>query len=269
MTQFTAQNIVDRARIYVDDNNKVTDGWKRPEDWLAMLKPEIRACYRKWVRENIISYEYVDATFTGPKYAFLHPGPVTTVSMPLAIIGVAQNMGNCYRVLAPASSQLGRGHIWDNPSGPTSVATTWTASWSILPNDLEDNRVPENFPVGDTGFFAVSLHPPDTASNYVVRYIHDPFFGSGAIFDSNYRLDLPDGFEDYVAMRLARKALASEGASSQALERLILQAEADQRMEGLGNQIGDAPKVRRVQSFGRRLYNTSWEVSPQRWYYPV
>src|SRR6185503_15036274 len=101
---------------------------------------------------------------------------------------------------------------------------------------------------------------------YQVKYIRFPEINALDKF-----VILPEGYEDYVALRLARKALASEGASSQAIERLISNAEADIKMDSFSNTQGDGPKVRVVRPYYKqRLFanNLTWPLSPAAWFYP-
>jgi hypothetical protein len=78
----------------------------------------------------------------------------------------------------------------------------------------------------------------------------------------------PEGYDDYLALRLARKALASEGSSSQSIEKLIMEAELAMKMDTLSNPMGDAPKVRVVRPFNRRSLSTNtWQVNPYSWFY--
>lgn len=234
----TTQDVINRARIYVDDNHKVTDGWKQPADWLAIAGPEIIACYRKWVREGIVSLATVDSAFTGPNYTF-------TAGV-IAITDVVESLGfGSYRKVEPASSVYGREPFWDNTIGTQGNSQYWTAAF------------------GTTGY-VLKLHPPDTAS-YLVRNIPEPDISTLASI-----LYLPTGLEDYVALRIARKALASEGASSQAIERLLMVAEAEWKMLSLGTTLGDAPRVRitRRPHWGSNSRMFTWQANPYFWYYP-
>jgi hypothetical protein len=244
---YTIQNIIDRARIYVDDNHKTTDGWKQPADWLDLAKSELVAIYRKWVRESIISFSPISGLFTGPSFTF----PTT----PLAIIGVAQTIGTQVRVIPSAMSQFGRQPFWDDAvTVPNNTGTTWTAAADVFPDGDGDIQ------------YTLTLHPPDTADGYQVKYIRFPEFNALDKF-----VILPEGYEDYVALRLAKKALASEGASSQAIERLLISAEAEIKMDSFSNVQGDGPKVRIVRPFSRQLFfsnKVAWPFSPSLWFFP-
>lgn len=247
----TAADIIAQARRYVDDVAKTSDGWKQPADWLALLNPEIIACYRKWVRDGLISLECIDRTFTGPQVSF-------TDSTPMAIVGVVQNMGGGrYRPLRSGPSQYGRDPFWDASLGTGGVSTYWTSSFGFFsdPGTGETSK-------GVFDAFTVFLHPPDS-SNYIIRYIPEPSVGSLAT-----TVVLPSGFDDYLALLLARKALTTEGASSQGLERLIMKAEADFKMQSLSMVMDGGARVRdtyRSNSLtGQRL---SWQMNPYYWYF--
>ena len=244
---YTIQNIIDRARLYVDDNHKVTDGWKEPADWLDLVKSEFANIYRKWVRESVISFSPITGIFTGPSFVF----PTT----PLAIMGVAQTVGTQIRLIPSAMSEYGRQPYWDDAVVvPNNTGLTWTTAVDVFPDGSGNPQ------------YSLTLHPPDTAGGYQVKYIRFPEINALDKF-----VILPEGYEDYVALRLARKALASEGASSQAIERLISNAEADIKMDSFSNTQGDGPKVRIVRPYYKqRLFanNLTWPLSPAAWFYP-
>lgn len=249
---YTIQNLIDRARIYVDDNQKVTKGWKQPEDWLTIAKPEIINCYRKWIREGLIALEWVDTQFTGPIFQFPD-------KLPMVILGVAQLTSNGWRRLLPGQILFGRAPFEDAPGNIVGPATHWGASLGFVPVESD---IPD---VGLPGIYQVRLHPPDTAANYYVRYIPEPIMTLTSI------VYVPEGFEDYICLLIARKALASEGASSQAIERLIMKAESDMKLASLSNPEGDAPKVRITRSYRRKALDASinpYRTNPYNWYYP-
>jgi hypothetical protein len=242
---YTIQNIIDRARIYVDDNHKVTDGWKQPADWLTIAKPELVSCYRNWVRKSLISFTPLQGSFTGPTFQF------AAGIQPLAILGVAQGSGSNFRLIQPAMAQYGRQPYWDTTAA---TATTWTVSVDVFPDGTGEPQ------------YSLSLHPPNTTAGYQIKYIRFPELSALDKF-----VILPEGYEDYVALLIARKALASEGASSQAIERLIMKAEADIGMDTLSGPQGDGPKVRVVRPFNKqRVFtnSTTWPLNPAFWFYP-
>lgn len=243
---YTIQNIIDRTRIYVDDNHKVTDGWKEPADWLLLARPEIIAVYKKWLRESLISFSTLDGTITSGSFVFPAGVPI------LAVLGVAQQTGQQFRLLQSAMSQYGRAPFWE--SGVSSTATTWTIATDVFPDGNGDPQT------------TLDIHPPDSSAGYLVRYIRCPEISTLDKF-----IIAPEGYEDYMALRIARKALASEGASSQAIERLIISAEADMKMDSLSNTQGDGPKVRITRPYNvQRMMSGSnvWPNNPMFWYYP-
>lgn len=257
--RYSYLDIINRARIYIDDklNTPQTQGAWKTDDWLALLRPEVIACYKKWLREGLISLEWVDQQFTGPTFLWDNAETV-----PMCIIGVAQDMGNYMRPVMPAQAEMGRAPWYPrtNTYGP---ATTWTASFSFVSPSMTDE--PD---VGEPGKYQLKLHPPDTASNYIVRYIPEPLVPLLANQASSVKFYAPEGYDDYLALRLARKMLAAENSSSQSIERLIMQAESDMKMDSLANPMNDAPKVRIVRPFGRRGVDTSpWQTTPLNWFY--
>lgn len=227
----------------MDDNHKVSDGWKKPADWITLATPEILACYRKWIREGLISVASTDLAFTSS---------TVLLTDPFAILDVVQSLGSGnYRGITPAQSTYGREPFWDNTVSNAGASLYWTAE--MVTNDGDVN-------IGKT---ILTLHPP-TAGNFIIRYIQQPLIADGAT------IYLPSGLDDYVALRIARKALASEGASSQAIGQLITVAEQEMKMDLFGKSSGDGPKVRinRSNSCGRFTRDAfTWNVNPYNWYY--
>jgi hypothetical protein len=254
----TIQDIVDRTRFYVDDNHKVTDGWKDPNTWLKLVSTELLACYRKFVRENAISLRSFDTQFTGSTYAFDTVAPATN---PMVIIGVVENLGSGnYRPILPAQSELGREPFWDNPATAT-TGIYWTLERGF---DTVVNGV-----ITPSAGYTLSIHPPVSAT-YIVRYIPTPLTDAskGDVLPTSTTA-LPDELEDYVAMRVAQKALASEGASSQALKELMLRSEAEWKMTSFGTSTSDGARVRirPRAAWKSTLSPFTWNVNPYTWYY--
>lgn len=63
---FTWLELIDRARVYADDDHKETPGWIAPEKWMALAQVEYRQLYRKWLRMGLINVEPTDLEFKGP-----------------------------------------------------------------------------------------------------------------------------------------------------------------------------------------------------------
>lgn len=256
--KYTYLDIIDRAKIYVDDNNRVTEGWKTKGNWAALLRPEVISCYRKWLRNGLISLSWGDQAFTGPTFVW-----DDSDLQPLCIIGVVQNMGNWLRPVPPGQPDLGRASFFQ-PIAGNNGATCWTASFGFVPQLATE--VPDN---SNVGYYQLRLHPEDTSSNYIVRYIPEPYLPRNDAALATTYFYAPEGYEDYVALRLARKLIATEGGSSQSIERLIAASEEEMKFEAMSNPQGEGPKVRIVRPFRERYVTGSspWQMSPSRWYY--
>lgn len=253
----TIQDVIDSARIYVDDNHKVTEGWKTPADWLKIARPEILMTYRKWVREGVISLNYADTNFTGPQVIFEDDS-----SIPLAIIGVAENMGNGkFRLLQPSQATYGRAPFWDTNLSNLNGAMYWTSGFNYFVGSADPEGT--GHPPLSFGKYVIDVKPADSNS-YVARTIPQP--RTASLIDD---IRCPDGLDDYIALRIARKALASEGSSSQAVDKLIAIAEAEWKMNSFGTAIGDAPKVRiNTRNNCHQFSFFDWPHNPYFWYYP-
>jgi hypothetical protein len=265
ITSPTVQSIIDLARQYVDDNNKVTDGWKTPDDWLKWVKTDYIQCCRKWMREGIVSFATIEVTFNDTQLMFGSGDLVPNTTEPLAVVGVAENLGTGrFRRLAPIQASLGRSPFYSNENAFVfpGRATGWgmefqgalTGSGGLGLNDIP-------------GLWLLKVYP-EVAGNYVVKYVPSPQLD---IVTVDSFLHVPYGMDNYIALRVARKALASEGASSQALERLITLDEAEWKMTSLGQVSGDGPKVRinpkRPRFGGLTGDFTPWSTNPYEWYY--
>src|SRR5690242_11822302 len=141
--QFVISDLIDRARVYVDDDHKETDGWIDPAKWLTFFNVEYAHQYRQWVRGGLVRPMPTDTTFTG--------GSVT-VNGALAIVGVGEDMGSYVRLLTNAQTYGGPDPFWFGSTPPTSKADRWAAH-------------------GGADNLLIEVAPKDTATTYTVRWI--------------------------------------------------------------------------------------------------
>lgn len=59
--------LIDRSRVYADDDHNENKGWIAPDKWMALMQVEYRLLYRQWLRKGLINVEPVDLLFKGPQ----------------------------------------------------------------------------------------------------------------------------------------------------------------------------------------------------------
>lgn len=218
------QAIINRARVYIDDDHNETPGWLSETTWLDLFNTEYAEQYRVWVRSGLISPTYVDVPFSNDSDVELPVDPETQAGV-LSIVEVVEDTGQGYRVIPPAQSVFGRRPFRYSNDPETRKAQCWEAQG----NGFGDNLV-------------VILQPGDSTGNYIVRYI--PQVTRVVAEEITAESYFPDGLDERIALGIARRAKLKEGTASALLERLIAQSDADTRMIAFGRFNGDSPRVR-------------------------
>lgn len=232
---FTWREIVERARLYLDDDHHEKQGWIVDSKWLALAKVEYQQLYRRWIRNGLVRPEPITtAVPSGQYYVTLPLDTDIEVGRPgvLAIIGVAENMNSYFRVLRPTQRDRGAYAPWVAPEQiQTGKSTGWTA-------------------MGISDSIKVELSPRDTGNPYFVRWIPLPPLPTSL----DQQIDLPFGCDERLVLGLARRAHLKDSGSSQLLERLIQEADAEITFAATGRLDQQAPRVRRIKHnpFGRR-----------------
>lgn len=239
--QFTAQQLIDAARTLVDDNHDA-DSWIASDVWIQFLNWSYQTLYRKLVQKALVSPATTDQTFTGY---------TATVNGVLAVVGVAEDLGDHFRLLAPSQSSSGRAPFWVASSSPIGKSVSWAAYGS-----------------GDN--YTMELNPRDPTGNYVVRYIPRPAY---LVATTDQTVDLPAGMERLIVYGMVAHAMIKDTTASAALQREIQKAEDELGLGGFGRINGDSPRVRRVRpQFHRHrwpnIYQTQFPMDPDYWIYP-
>lgn len=216
--QFEWSEIVSRFRSYIDDDHDETKGWLDPTNRLGLVKVEYRQLYRKWVRSGLINVEPVDVEFTGPSSS--------AINGVLAIIGVAEKIGDCYRPLE--SSLRPCFCIFRSLDAP---AALWEA-----------------FGEGDN--LTVKLTPADTRGTYVVRYIPVPTMPT-ALTDT---VELPYMGDERIALGAAKRAGIKEMGGNRTIDEFIYAADQELTQEAAHRHKGSL-KMRDVRSTPRNWLN--------------
>ncbi len=238
--QFTWDALIDRARVYLDDDHYETNGYLTPAHWLTLAQVEYQLLLRRWIRLGLVVPASTDATFTGGS---------TTISNCLAIIGVGQDKGGYVRVLAPAQSPRGQQPFWRSATAPQTISQSWMATSD-----------------GDTATITLDPTDPDTTP-YFVRYFAAP----ALVTDSTTTVNLPFGTDERLVLGMARRAHLKASSASALLERLIAEADAELAFTAQGRIHGDAPRVRRTPRWQRAIHRQDSQLfpsDPRMWIYP-
>lgn len=195
---FTWEEIINRARVYVDDHHREEDGWLTPAQWMTLAQVEYAQLYRRWIRNSLIAPLPTDRSL-------LVTGVETALEGVLAIIGVAEVTGSGssaqYRVLQACQPDYGRMPF---RSGIEGTAVGWEA-----------------YGTGDT--ITVRVYPPDTTRDYIIRYIETPALETDITED----VDLPYGADERLVLGIARRSHLVDSITSSLLNGLITDADAE------------------------------------------
>lgn len=216
--QFLWNDLIDRARVYVDDDHGDQSGWISPAHWLSLANVEYSQLYRRWMRMGLITPATTDTTFTGGS---------TTITGVLAIVGVAQDMVSYQRILEPRQSRFGRAPFWVGSGQSSSPSSGWMAT-------------------GSADSLAIKLDPVEPTGSYFVRYVPTVAYAT----DPTTTIDLPYGADERLVLGLARRAHLKDSTASALLERLIQDADAELNFTAFGRVDGDSPRVRRISRGG-------------------
>lgn len=208
---FIWDDLIDRARTYLDDDHDDTEGFIAPERWLSFANVEYAQLYRKWIRMGLVAPAPTDTTFSNT-----HTVALTGV---LAIVGVAEDLGNGnVRVLTPAQSQHGQSPFWSYTSGEP--GSYWKAT-------------------GSADALTVTLEPRPTSGNYFVRYIPTVAY----VTSSTASIDLPYGADERLVLGMALRAKLKAGERSALLEGLLQQADQELNFAAF-SKLNDSPRVK-------------------------
>jgi len=232
MAFFTLEQLIARAKTYVDDDHNDEKSWISDERWKDIANVEYGQLYKRWIRQGLITPE--------PTTAYIVESDGTLqIDGVLAIVGVGKDFGDFIRPLTPAQPLIGKHAFWRGSTQPVNPSVTWAA-----------------FSQGDR--IVVKLEPvpsdlvvTDETSNYVVRYIAAPTaidyqpaepLESEDLYVGMY--DIPFGADERVVLGMARRAHLKDSVNSTLLNGLI--AEADAELNFTAASKIDGIKVRRL-----------------------
>lgn len=215
MAGFTPNSLIERARVWVDDDHDDKSGWIKPEKWIQIFITAYERRYKQWVRMGLISVAPTDRSFVGPGS--------TVIPNVLAIIGVAEDLGGGrYRVLQPQQSQHGRAPIWSTAN--TTMAYFWKGT--------------------GTGTDVTVSVVPAVSGNFFARYIQAEIFDITTLDPANDSFDLPYGADELLVLDMAKAAHVKDSTRSAALEDVRREQEAEMNFSAFGRANGDSPRIR-------------------------
>jgi hypothetical protein len=242
---FTWQELIDRARVYCDDDHKGEARWIADDKWLTIFQVEYRELYQKWLRMGLIRVAPTDQTFTNLAS--------TTVANCAAILGVAENMGTStpYRLLTPAQSVYGASPFWG--AVPGNKASNWAATGAA------DNLL-------------VTIDPPDVNGTYFVRYVSTVPYQTNLtdqVSGQPTSVDLPYGGDERLVLGACVRAHLKDSGGQRSLMELRNEADAALAFQSWGRIAGDSPRVRRVNSTVRPAHwrPGTFPSDPRYWTY--
>jgi hypothetical protein len=233
---FVWSDLIARAKTYADDDHSADRSWLSDDKWMSLLQTEYGVLYRRWVRLGVCAPSISETDFSNTYTVGL--------SGVLAIVGVAEDMGQYIRILRNAKAAQGHQAIWRGSSEPNNTALEWAAT-------------------GMGSAVTVELHPRPTSGNFIVRFIPEPARAT----DPTTNIDLPSGADERLVLGAVRRANLKDSTASAGLERLIQLADEDLAMTASARS--DGPLVKRVQRrvlLRTPLVPVAWP-GPSEWQY--
>ncbi len=228
MASFTVQNLVDRAKVYVDDDHTAQTSWLSNPGWLAIANAEYAQLYGKWIRGGLMQPLFTQETFSEGEYELDEAA--------IVVVGVARDNGGSLTMLSQAQAVVGRDAFWRSATEPTGVPMRWSATGA-----------------GDLVTITLDPLPSSATDEYIVRYIQAPV----AFTAMDDELEVPYGADERLVLGMARRAHLKDSGSSQLLERLIVEADGELQFSAMGKANGP-----RVMSRRANPYSTP---TPGRW----
>lgn len=229
---FLWSSLIQRARVYKDDDHDDEDSWLDPADWLNLFNVEYALLYPRWVRSSLISPAPTTTNFTGSTVA------ITGV---LAVVGVARVEGNRYYPIQPLQSEAGRAPWLDSADVGRSIG--WIAHGT-----------------GDD--LTVTLYPTEAAGTYAIRYITRPAYATSV----SSSVDLPYGGDERLVLGVADRAGIKDSSVSRNIKEL--KAEADAALNFLAAGRGPGLRVRVVgRTFRNDRFASPFPADPRGWHY--
>jgi hypothetical protein len=221
MPSFSAQNIIDRAAAASDMHDNFVD----PNTWIAWLNVERQAldifCARSgWVLSGLSAFDVPAASFV----------PYQLTSPVLAIVGVWEKDSSGRLRQLVHTNFIDMNRQVDGTGPVTGIATNWS-----MDNVLDDELI------------NIHLFPRPTSGTYRIVFAA----ATPPITSTVDAVVLPLGIEEYLVLRMARRALIKEESDVTSISKQIV--EEKDRIEEIcwSRAIGEVPAVRNVDVVNR------------------
>lgn len=243
MPGILVSDIIQRASTQAD----MVDGFVDQATWLS------------WFVRESIALEILLARNGWAQAIKFDTQTVTTDTMTvaagadiLAIVGVWELVNNRYRRLTLKAQP----DFYVQPPGTGSITG---------PANFYSVTGPQNGIAGSNGF-TVSMYPRPTTGTYVIAYL-SPAFPSGQTPGYTDTVYYPMGFEEWLVLRLARRALIKEESSTSGVD-VLLRDEEDKIEEACWERtLAETPAVRNVDRVERGWDDQIAFPPPIGWYW--
>lgn len=236
MPIFTGQELVDRACAQSD----MHDNFVTPQQWLAWLNVERRGLTHLLARNGwqFNNMDFTSFTLDGTSQPVLNLGVEFQ-----AIVGVWETRTDgTYRKLEYKPAV-------DYPSVVNNIPSGDSLYYTLNILDLGDSEIRLFPPPQGGGTFLVAFLPEILSTTALASQI------------GSYQM----GVEEWIVLRLARRALIKEESDTSSVDRLI--RECEQQIEELcwGRVVGEVPAVRNVDADRRQWIQGLTYSHPQSW----
>lgn len=251
---FILRDLVNRTRVFIDDDHDETQGWLTDPKWLQIAIAEYKAVYRRWLRNGLVRPTPIDTNVPSGQYQVTlptEPDIEAGITGALAIVGAAENMNSYMRILAPAQAARGAFPFW------------------VAPGQVNEGKAVNWAAFGPADHVTVEISPRDLGSPYVVRWIPTPKLPASL----DDQMEFPFGCDERFVLGMARRAHLKDSSASALLQKLIDEADAEIQFAAHGRLDTQAPRVRRVRpDFHRRrwpqLSTDQFPVDVNYWVFP-
>lgn len=253
MPSFTVQNIVDRAASIAD----IHDQFVTVPEWLAWFNFERRALTFLMARYGSAA---VNVTFTrkvtdGSNFLLdNHQTIPTDLTDILAIVGIWELKAD--QRLRPLKIVPYVDNMFQLPDAFSASFSTFVSPVVGPANIAMVSRTDQGDDV------VITLYPtPPAGANYVVGSVRMP---QTAVLLASVT-SVPAGLEEWIVLRLARRALIKEESDTKAIEKLIDEVESQVEEYCSNLTIAQGNKVRNVDNFQRGWWDDLGSVHPEMW----
>lgn len=190
MPAFVVQDLVNRAAALAD----IHDNFVRPEQWLSWYNVERQALQLFMARHGSAMQDLAFQTVVAPD-------SVTISGDILAVVGVWEVRPNS--TFRPINISDFPGNFFQNVGGPVTGPTQVIT--------LEDTNT------ATTSSVVLRFFPRDPAGTYIIVTAKSP----PVALSTTSTVSLPMGIEEWIVVRLARRALIKEESDTGAVDRLV------------------------------------------------